>query len=109
MRILIYSETEAAKAKRDALREQRHHASLRNPQFFDAGQFDRHCDLVIADSDVILNAYRDAGIETERLTGQAQMPAPILRPAPAMPEPVNPDSDLAEAVTTQPHARRSKR
>ena len=68
MRILIYSETEAAKAQQAQEREYGNHASLRNPHYFDPAQFEKACDLVIADDPVILAAYVAAGIHTQRLT-----------------------------------------
>lgn len=100
MRVLIYSETAEAKLKLDRLRSEGHHASLRNPQFFNSAQIEK-CDLAIADNDVIINAYRDAGFETERLTASAQIPTPVIV------EEVKPE--LAEAVTTQPYMRRGRR
>jgi hypothetical protein len=68
MRILIYSETDAAKARRDELRAEGHHASLRNPYYFNPAQFDKACDQVIADDPVILSSYLAAGIAIERLS-----------------------------------------
>lgn len=70
MRILIYSETDAAKAKRDELRAEGHHASLRNPQYFNPVQFDKTCNMAIADDQAILDAYIAAGIAVERLTAE---------------------------------------
>lgn len=67
MRILIYSETDAAKALLAELREAEHHASLRNPQYFNPAQFDKNCDSVVADDSAILIAYGEAGIKTETL------------------------------------------
>ena len=67
MRVLIYSETDTAKAKRDELRKDGHHASLRNPQFFNPAQFDKNCDGIVADDPAILLAYGEAGIKTETL------------------------------------------
>lgn len=72
MRILIYSETDAAKAQLAQEREDGNHASLRNPYYFDPAQLDKACDLVIADDPAILDAYKAAGIHTQPLT-----PAPI--------------------------------
>ena len=68
MRVLIYDESEAAVAKRDALNAERHHAVLRNPQFFNPAQFDKHCELVITDHVHILQAYAAVGIATEALS-----------------------------------------
>lgn len=68
MRVLIYDESEAAVAKRDALREDRHHAVLRNPQYFNPAQFDKHCELVITDHVHILEAYAAVGIATQALS-----------------------------------------
>lgn len=68
MRVLIYDESEAAVAKRDALNAERHHAVLRNPQFFNPAQFDKHCELVITDHVHILEAYAAVGIATEALS-----------------------------------------
>ena len=67
MRILIYSETDAAKVLLAELREEGHHASLRNPQFFNPAQFDKNCDGIVADDPAILLAYGEAGIKTETL------------------------------------------
>lgn len=63
MRILIYSESADAKSLLADLRGERHHASLRNPQFFNPAQFDRHCERVFADSPEIVKAYQEVGIE----------------------------------------------
>jgi hypothetical protein len=68
MRILIYSETDEAKAKQAELRGDGHHASLRNPHYFDPAQMDKTCDQIVADDQVILEAYIAAGIAVERLT-----------------------------------------
>jgi hypothetical protein len=66
MRILIYSESDTAKALQADLRAERHHASLRNPQFFDKP--DSTCETAYADEEAILNAYADAGIPAHRIT-----------------------------------------
>ena len=66
MRILIYSETSEAKALQERLRAERHHASLRNAQYFDRP--DRSCDIAYADDERILNAYQLAGIAAHRIT-----------------------------------------
>ena len=68
MRILIYSETDAAKKAQAEAREAGHHASLRNPQYFNPAQFDKNCDGAVADDETILSAYEAAGIKTQRLT-----------------------------------------
>jgi hypothetical protein len=68
MRILIYSETDAAKARRDELRAEGHHASLRNPHYFNPAQFDKTCDLAIADDQKIISAYLSAGLRVEKLS-----------------------------------------
>jgi hypothetical protein len=68
MRVLIYSETAEAKALCERLRSEKHHASLRNPQFFNSSQFDRTAELAITDNATILAAYQSAGIKAERLT-----------------------------------------
>lgn len=68
MKILIYSETAAAFAKRDELKAQGHHAVIRNPQFFNADQFDKSGEIVIADDPAIVQAYAGAGIAVELLT-----------------------------------------
>lgn len=80
MRILIYSETEAAKVKQAALRKEGHHASLRNPYYFNPAQFDKACDQIVADDQAILDAYLGAGIAIERLTSQEEAqpePTPV--------------------------------
>lgn len=66
MRILIYSETSEAKALQEHLRAERHHASLRNAQYFDRP--DGSCDIAYADDERILNAYQSAGIAAHRIT-----------------------------------------
>lgn len=71
MRILIYSETDAAKVKLAELRAEGHHASLRNPYFFKTSELDKACDLVVADDANVLDAYLAAGIAVERLTPEA--------------------------------------
>lgn len=63
MRILIYSESADARSLLADLRGERHHASLRNPQFFNPAQFDRHCERVFADSPEIVKSYQEADIE----------------------------------------------
>ncbi len=67
MRILIYSETDTAKALLIGLREGGHHAVLRNPHYFNAAQFDQNCEKVFADDETILAAYGAIGIEAECL------------------------------------------
>lgn len=74
MRVLIYSESDEAKAKQASLRAEGHHASLRNPQFFNPEQFDKSAELVIADDKAILAAYDAVGINTVGLT------VPVLIP-----------------------------
>lgn len=88
MRVLIYGESERAKQAQAAMRAERHHASLRNPQFFNPGQFDRTPDLVVSDDAAILAAYRAVGIAVETLTvsPQADEPAPGEVVAVATPE-----------------------
>lgn len=71
MRVLIFSESAEAKSRQAELREAGHHASLRNPYYFDPGQFEV-CDQVISDDQVILDAYLAAGIAIERLTVVAE-------------------------------------
>lgn len=68
MRVLIYSETAEALKLRDKLRGEKHHASIRNPQYFNPAQFDKTAELAIADDETILAAYNGAGIKTDRLT-----------------------------------------
>lgn len=77
MKILIYSETAAAFAKRDELKSQGHHAVIRNPQFFNADQFDKSGELVIADNPAIVQAYAGAGIAVEPLTQPAIAEPPV--------------------------------
>lgn len=71
MRILIYSETDVAKARLAEFRAEGHHASLRNPHYFNPAQFDKACDQIVADDQAILDAYFDEGIAVERLTPEA--------------------------------------
>lgn len=71
MRILIFSETEQAKRKQAEARAAGHHASLRNPQYFNPVQPDRSADLVIADDGTILELYRSIGIAAEPLSAPA--------------------------------------
>lgn len=78
MRILIYSETEEAKAKQAALRAEGHHASLRNPHYFDPAQMDKACDLAIVDDAAIFDAYAAAGIKVERLTVEETQPQEVI-------------------------------
>ena len=80
MRILIYSETDAAKALQAELREAGHHASLRNPQFFNPAQFDKHCEEVFADDPAIRAAYADAGINAYVITIASTDAAPAAEP-----------------------------
>jgi hypothetical protein len=68
MRILIYSETDAAKERLAELRAEGYRASLRNPYLFNPDQFDKACDRVIADDQKIIAAYASAGIPVEKLT-----------------------------------------
>jgi hypothetical protein len=83
MRILIFSETQEAKAQLAQERECGNRASLRNPYYFDPAQLEKACDLVITDDPAILAAYREAGIHTQPLTPEpmidigepGQMPA----------------------------------
>ncbi len=77
MKILIYSETAAAFAKRDELKAQGHHAVIRNPQYFNADQFDKSGELVIADDPAIAQAYAGAGIAVELLTQPATAEPPV--------------------------------
>jgi hypothetical protein len=66
MRILIYSETENAKRQLMEVRQDGHHASLRNPQHFRANEIEQ-CDQVLAASAEIIEAYRAKGIEADFL------------------------------------------
>ena len=68
MRVLIYGEGEAASLRRDELRQEKHHTSLRNPEFFNPDQFERVVDLVISDDERVLEAYQNIGIDTQILT-----------------------------------------
>lgn len=77
MKILIYSETAAAFAKRDELKAQGHHAVIRNPQYFNADQFDKSGELVIADDSKIIESYKGIGVAVELLTQSATAEAPV--------------------------------
>lgn len=92
MRVLIYDESAAAIAKRDALNAERHHAVLRNPQYFNPAQFDKHCELVITDHVHILEAYAAAGIATEALS------LPDDEPEASKSAPPDDDQDGVEAL-----------
>ena len=76
MRVLIYGEGEAAIERRDQLRREKHHASLRNPEFFNPEQFERAADLVISDDETVLEAYQNLGINTQILTIQTETQLP---------------------------------
>lgn len=78
MRILIYSETDEAKALLAELREAGHHASLHNPQYFEKA--DLACETVYADDEHILNAYQSAGIAAHRITASATEPVSETEP-----------------------------
>ncbi len=110
MRILIYSESETAKAKLAELRKEGHHASLRNPHYFDPAQFDKTCDMVVTDDPAILDAYAAAGIDAQRLTPQetAEEREPPVEPEPE-PEPMDtaePPEQPAKPRTASPKGRR---
>ncbi len=83
MKILIYSETAAAFAKRDELKAQGHHAVIRNPQFFNVDQFDNTGEIVIADDSKIIEAYKSIGVAVELLTqpATAEPPAEVAEEA----------------------------
>lgn len=66
MRILIYSETDEAKSLLTELREAGHHASLRNPQYFE--KVESGCDAAYADDERILAAYQAEGFAAHRIT-----------------------------------------
>jgi len=66
MRILIYSETDEAKSLLTELRETGHHASLRNPQYFE--KIESGCDTAYADDERILAAYQAEGFAAHRIT-----------------------------------------
>lgn len=96
MKILIYSETAAAFAKRNELKAQGHHAVIRNPQFFNVSQFDKTGELVIADDLTILQAYEDVGIAVERLTQQVTDEPPVEEIAEAAAETIEPATEPVE-------------
>jgi hypothetical protein len=56
MRILIYAETEEAKAILEEKRAEGHHASLRSTEFFDE-TCTESCDLVICWDSAVVHAY----------------------------------------------------
>jgi hypothetical protein len=71
----LWREGEAAIERRDQLRRAKHHASLRNPEFFNPEQFERAADLVISDDETVLEAYQNLGINTQILTIQTETSA----------------------------------
>lgn len=66
MRILIYSETEEAKALQSKVKADGH-ASLRNPQYFSASEVEL-CDKVYTDDEEIAAAYKAREIKVEPIT-----------------------------------------